>query len=171
MCSCSWTNIRLIKTFFDHCGCKQFSVSEKRIRAALSTESDRYEAGTVSIDGRSVHFVRCIDAACELRMALQRHAYAGKLIQHNSDELRVTVIGDKGGEYTKLVLSIWDVVDNQSPHNAVFIGMYEGDEEHAIISDVFGPKLSIHGTVEHSAIATDRYSDNCSPSAFTAVPT
>ena len=58
-----------------------------------------------------------------------------------TDALRVTVMMDKGGGYTKAFISVWDVEQGLSPTNAVFMGFYRGADDHNSVYAVFGEAL------------------------------
>jgi len=58
-----------------------------------------------------------------------------------NDALRITVMIDKGGGYTKAFISVWDVENGLSPTNSVFMGMYAGEDNHDSVYAVFGDAL------------------------------
>ena len=141
--SATWLLLRKLKTFFDQKGSPLLSVGEQKLRAHMNADAALYEKGTVKGDGgNDVVYVRCTSVKQQLLMALAAHRDSGQLHQYgmvSGSELRCTVLGDKGGAYTKLLLSVWDVVDSQSPKNCLLLGMYRGDESYSVIRDVFGP--------------------------------
>ena len=132
-----------MKTFFDQKGSTLLSVGEQKVRERMKADAARYETGELKEDaGNDVAYVRCTDVKQQLLAALAAHRDSGQLRQYghiSGSELRCTVLGDKGGAYTKLLLSVWDVVDSQSPKNCVLLGMYRGNESYGVINSVFGP--------------------------------
>ena len=79
----------------------------------------RYETGTTDI--------RCTDIVAELEEFVCEKAMAKLLTRRvgmTNDALRVTVMIDKGGGYTKAFISVWDVNQGSSPTNSVFMGMF-----------------------------------------------
>lgn len=141
--SVTWLLLRKLKTFFDQKGSTLLSVGEQKVRQRMKADAARYETGELKDDtGNDVAFVRCNDVKQQLLAALAAHRDSGQLRQYgriSGSELRCTVLGDKGGAYTKLLLSVWDVVDSQSPKNCILLGMYRGNESYGVISTVFGP--------------------------------
>jgi Protein of unknown function (DUF1280) len=143
----TWLMLRHLKTFFVRKAVKLMSVGEQVLREHITRAAARYESGAVrSHDhaaGRDeVAFIRCTDVKEQLLEYLREHAAHRRLRQLGAvsgDKLRVTVVGDKGGAYTKLVLVVWDVLECQSPKNTVLLGMYRGDEEYDLMAQVFGP--------------------------------
>lgn len=132
-----------MKTFFDQKGSTLLSVGEQKVRQRMKADAARYETGELKDDaGNDVAYVRCTDVKQQLLEALAAHQDSGQLRQYghiSGSELRCTVLGDKGGAYTKLLLSVWDVVDSQSPKNCILLGMYRGNESYGVINSVFGP--------------------------------
>ena len=137
--SATWLLLRKLKTFFDQKGSPLLSVGEQKLRAHMKDDAALYETGGDC--GNDVVYVRCTNVKQQLLAALAAHRDSGQLHQYgmvSGSELRCTVLGDKGGAYTKLLLSVWDVVDSQSPKNCLLLGMYRGDESYGVIRDVFG---------------------------------
>ena len=141
--SVTWLLLRKLKTFFNQKGSTLLSVGEQKVRQRMKADAARYETGELKDDtGNDVAFVRCNDVKQQLLAALAAHRDSGQLRQYghiSGSELRCTVLGDKGGAYTKLLLSVWDVVDSQSPKNCILLGMYRGNESYGVINSVFGP--------------------------------
>jgi len=132
----------------------------------MNADAALYETGTLKDDaGGDVAYVRCTNVKQQLLTALNAHRDNGQLHQFgrlSGNELRATVLGDKGGAYTKLLLTVWDVVDSQSPKNSVLLGMYRGDESYSVIHSAFGPVFD-----QLAALTTDT-TLNLLPSATTA---
>jgi hypothetical protein len=141
--SVTWLLLRKLKTFFDQKGSTLLSVGEQKVRERMKADAARYETGELKDDANNdVAYVRCSDVKQQLLAALAAHRDSGQLRQYghiSGSELRCTVLGDKGGAYTKLLLSVWDVVDSQSPKNCILLGMYRGNESYGVINSVFGP--------------------------------
>jgi Protein of unknown function (DUF1280) len=159
-----------LKTFFDHKGSALLSVGEQKLRDRMNADAALYETGVVKDEaGNDVAYVRCTNVKQQLLAALAAHRDRGQLQQFgrlSGSELRATVLGDKGGAYTKLLLSVWDVVDSQSPKNCILLGMYRGDESYGFIGSVFGPVM------EQLAALTAETALNVLPSAVpSAAPT
>jgi len=81
----------------------------------------RYEAGTTA---SGIPYFRCTDIVAELEEFVREKAIARLLTRRigvTNDALRVTVLIDKGGGYTKAFITVWDVENGMSPTNAVFM--------------------------------------------------
>ena len=101
----------------------------------------RYEAGTTD---SGITYVRCTDIVAELEEFVNEKATAQLLTRRvgmTNDELRITVMIDKGGGYTKAFITVWDVEQGMSPTSSVFMGMYAGDDNHDSVFTVFGNAL------------------------------
>jgi Protein of unknown function (DUF1280) len=101
----------------------------------------RYESGTTD---NGITFVRCTDIVAELEEFVSEKAMARLLTRRvgvTNDALRVTVMIDKGGGYTKAFISVWDVENGLSPTNAVFMGMFAGKDDRDSVYAVFGDAL------------------------------
>jgi hypothetical protein len=138
----TWLMLRDLKTYFAQKGSKLLSIGEQKLREHMKREAALYETGTAkgSADN-DVAFLRCVTVKEQLLTALRAHSDRGQLRQLgmiSGSELRATVLGDKGGAYTKLLLVVWDVVECQSPKNTVLLGMYRSGEEYELIAKVFG---------------------------------
>lgn len=134
--------LRLLKTFFHSKGSRLLSVGEGKIRDKINVGGVLYEKGTVKFKSKDVAYVRCVDVKTKMLETLKAHAAAGHLKQYaaiSGDALRVSVLGDKGGAYTKLIMTVWDVEEGQSPLNSIPLGMYAEGEEYELLKDVFGP--------------------------------
>jgi hypothetical protein len=134
--------LRNLKTYFDQKGLALLSAGEQKLREQMNRDAALYETGIQKDEaGRDVAFVRCVNVKEQLLTALRAHSARGQLRQRgmiSGSELRATVVGDKGGAYTKLLLIVWDVVDCQSPKHTVLLGMYRSDEDYEMIAKVFG---------------------------------
>ncbi len=134
--------LRHLKTFFDQKGSSLVSAGEQKLREQMKRDAALYETGSEKGEaGRDVAFVRCVNVREQLLTALRAHSARGQLLQRgmiSGSELRATVVGDKGGAYTKLLLIVWDVVDCQSPKHTVLLGMYRSDEDYDLSAKVFG---------------------------------
>ena len=142
----SYDTLRRLKTFLQSKGSSLLSVGEQKMRTAMTKMSALYETADVTLDNppRTVTSVRCVDVAAQLQTILAENVVRGRVHQHrdiSGTQLRVSVGGDYGGDYTKLLLSMWDVEQSQSPNNAVFLGMYLEAEKYNIMKAVFGPVL------------------------------
>lgn len=108
--SVTWLLLRKLKTFFDQKGSTLLSVGEQKVRERMKADAARYETGEMKDDaGNDVAYVRCTDVKQQLLAALTAHRDSGRLGQYghiSGSELRCTVLGDKGGAYTKLLLSV-----------------------------------------------------------------
>jgi hypothetical protein len=140
----SWLDLRKAKTFFAAKGSKLLSVGEQKMRIKMEDAALCYQTGSVQHEGDSIDYVRCIDVQAQLTAVLNSQAAAGHLVQRSAisgTALRATVLGDKGGHFTKLVLIVWDVEQCQSPNNSIVLGMYRYGEDYDLIKEVFGPIL------------------------------
>jgi hypothetical protein len=140
VCSLTYKDLRVLKRAFTSFGSKLLAGNEQALRDNLRARSSRYESGWCG----TTPFIRCVDVCGQLCEFLRGHAVGGSLKQRaavSSDELRVTILGDKGGAYTKFLLTIWDVNEAQSPHNAVLLAMYKGDEDRDLIRTILTPVL------------------------------
>lgn len=139
--SMTWLDLRQMKTFFAEKGSKLMSVGEHKIRSIVEVGSEYYKGGTTTFNGEPVEFVRCVNVQAQVVSVLNDRAKAGHLKQCSGTALRATVLGDKGGDFTKLVLVVWDVDECQSPNNSIVLGMYRYGEEYELMKEVFGPVL------------------------------
>ena len=101
----------------------------------------RYETGTTD---SGITYVRCTDIVAELEEFVCEKAMAKLLTRRvgmTNDALRVTVMIDKGGGYTKAFISVWDVNQGSSPTNSVFMGMFTGKDNRDSVYAVFGDAL------------------------------
>ena len=138
----TWLMLRKLKTFFDQKHSLLLSVGEQKLREVMQRDAARYETGTFDKNGVEIAILRCVFVFVFLLVSMRAHSARGQLVQRAAicnNELRATVVGDKGGAYTKLLLVVWDVVDCQSPKNTVLLGMYRGDEHYTAIDRAFGP--------------------------------
>jgi hypothetical protein len=111
------------------------------LRALKNEMVTGFESGTAIVKDQRFPYVRCTDVMAELKAHVDAFAAAGMLQQRadiSGKELRVTLIGDKGGDFTKLLLSIWDVTDSLSPLNCVFLGFYKGIEDYDAMQKCLG---------------------------------
>ena len=120
--------------------------SELRLRRALAAnEVFEYESGAVDFADRKVHYIHILNVWTAIeRLALQRYK-AGNLLfwpTQPLDQLRVTISLDKGGSYTKLMLTWLNSDQPQSEDAALILGVYEGPENHSLMELVFGDLLS-----------------------------
>jgi hypothetical protein len=149
-CRLTTSDLRQLRSFFIAKGSRLLSHNEQRLRARKSDMVAGFESGTAIIKGQRFPYVRCTDVMAELKAHVDAFAAAGMLQQRadiTGSELRVTLMGDKGGDFTKLLLSIWDVTDSLSPLNCVFLGFYKGAEDYDAIAEVFGPILRQLGSL------------------------
>ena len=149
-CRLTTSDLRQLRSFFIAKGSRLLSHNEQRLRARKSEMVAGFESGTAIIKGQRFPYVRCTDVMAELKAHVDAFAAAGMLQQRadiSGKELRVTLMGDKGGDFTKLLLSIWDVTDSLSPLNCVFLGLYKGAEDYDAIAEVFGPILRQLGSL------------------------
>jgi len=152
----SWDMLRAVKTFFTALGIPLFSVGEQKLRENMKEATQLYktgtvtfekqteEKGTVKLEKTEVEFIWCTDVRTQLETIMKGHALNQRVIQRSAItgvELRLTLLGDKGGAYTKLFLSIWDVMNSQSPLNGMLLAMYHYGEEYDLIKEVFGPVI------------------------------
>jgi hypothetical protein len=149
-CRLTTSDLRQLRSFFIAKGSRLLSHNEQRLRARKIEMVAGFESGTATIKGQRFPYVRCTDVMAELKAHVDAFAAAGMLQQRadiTGSELRVTLMGDKGGDFTKLLLSIWDVTDSLSPLNCVFLGFYKGAEDYDAIAEVFGPILRQLGSL------------------------
>ena len=147
--------LRELKTFFAAKGSALLSVSEQNVRAAMKAAATLYETGTINDNNKEIAFVRCTDPMKQLTAVLHAHAANERLKQRSGvsgTELRLLCLGDKGGQYTKLMLCILDVEDPLSPNNGVFLGMYEAGEKYELVSKIFGTIFSQLATMQSAPI-------------------
>jgi hypothetical protein len=175
--SVTWLLLRKLKTFFDQKGSALLSVGEQKLRERMNADAALYETGVVKDEaGNDVAYVRCTNVKRQLLSALAAHRERGQLQQFgrlSGSELRATVLGDKGGAYTKLLLTVWDVVDSQSPKNCILLGMYRGDESYSVISSAFGPVMQQLAslTAETELNVLPSAVPSAAPTAAVAAPT
>jgi len=77
------------------------------MRNRMEEDSKRYKAGEVN----DIPYYRCENIVTELEEAVKECAMAGQLtgrLGMTTDALRVTISIDKGGEYTKGFITLWD---------------------------------------------------------------
>ena len=138
---------RKVKSYLLSHGIKALAGNERFLREEIDELAKRYEAGTVSTVGTAakvIPYFRCTDIVAELEEFVREKAIARLLTRRigvTNDALRVTVLIDKGGGYTKAFITVWDVENGMSPTNAVFLGMYEGKDDHDAVFAVFGDAL------------------------------
>lgn len=140
MCRISTVKWRNLKSFLLSHGVKALAGNEQILRQEMKEIADRYESGTVN----GISYYRCTDIVSELAEFVREKAIAGQLTRRigvTTDALRVTVMMDKGGGYTKAFISVWDVEQSLSPTNAVFMGFYSGGDDRESVYAVFGEAL------------------------------
>lgn len=133
-----WRNL---KSFLRSRGIHALAGNEKMLRTETDGIAARYDGGTTP---GGLHYYRCTDIVAELEECVREHAKAGRLTRRigvTDDALRVTVLVDKGGRYTKGFVTVWDVDAGQSPTNSVFMGLYEGGDDRDSVLAVFGPAI------------------------------
>jgi len=133
-----WRNL---KSYLLNKGIKALAGNEKFLRDEINEMAKRYETGTTD---SGITYIRCADIVAELEEFVREKAKARLLTRRvgmTNDALRVTVMIDKGGGYTKAFISVWDVEQGLSPTNAVFLGMYAGEDNHDSVYAVFGDAL------------------------------
>ena len=144
--SVTWKDLRVLKSFFHSKGNGTLSVSEKAVRQRckeIDKQSVLYESGTIKIDetsDSSVSFIRCVDVSQLFAIVLNERSAANQLhkrLNICNDDLRITVIGDKGGKQMKIGAVIWDVVESQSPYRSILLGMYEGADDYSALDRMF----------------------------------
>ena len=170
-------------------GIKALAGNDKILRTGINGNSTRYEAGTTD---SGIPFFRCTDIVAELEELVADNAKAGRLNRRlgvTNDALRVTVMMDKGGGYTKAFITVWDVDQGLSPLNSVFMGWYQGQDNHDSVYAVFGDALgsleiaaaginwpyqytsaapvtndeSVRAFLNHPAVQRDRKQCSCQP--------
>ena len=122
-------------------GIKALAGNDAILRTGIDGNSTRYEAGTTD---SGIPFFRCSDIVAELEEFVADKAKAGRLTRRvgvTNDALRVTVMLDKGGGYTKAFISVWDVDQGLSLLHAVFMGWYQGQDNHDSVYAVFRDQL------------------------------
>jgi hypothetical protein len=140
-CRISGVKWRNIKSYLLSKGIKALAGNEKSLREEIDEMAKRYEAGTTA---GGITYFRCMDIVAELKEFVREKAMARLLARRvgvANDALRVTVMVDKGGGYTKAFISVWDVEQGLSPTNAVFLGFYSGKDDHDSVYAVFGDAL------------------------------
>jgi len=139
---CTYAKWRALKRFLAEHGLPILSGDEKAIRARIKALASDYEFALTE-DG--VAFGRLVDLPRSLRAFVERYARAGQLTRRLgmvTDELRVSVLMDKGGSTTKCFVTVWDVDHSSSPYHTLFVGAFYGDESRETIDSVFGPPLA-----------------------------
>ncbi len=132
---------RRVKSYLLSHGIQALAGNERFLRKEIDEMAARYEAGTTAT---GIHYFRCTDIVAELEEFVREKAIARLLTRRigvTNDALRVTVLIDKGGGYTKAFITVWDVENGMSPTNAVFLCMYEGKDHHDSVYAVFGDAL------------------------------
>jgi hypothetical protein len=139
----------------------RFSGGEQKIRDIEKQLAAHIEFG---VTANGTHFFRCRNAfrtVCDTARELARRGHLKQRMLLNGTELRMTVAGDAGGGSTKLCAWLWDDERPMSPHTAIVLALYDG-EDAAVSAEVFGPVFDVL-----SPVRSDLQAENLLPSAPT----
>lgn len=150
----TWSNMRYVRSFFKHqAKWKRILPSEKKIKDKMKQYEIPYETGYIDnplIDKPKIPYIHIQiphlwDTITSL--ATQRYHSGQLLVWPNQadDELLFAIGTDKGGRSTKLLLSWLNHDQPQSDDASFILGLYEGQEDHALMSLVFRELLRCLG--------------------------
>src|SRR4051812_29960221 len=100
-CRLTTSDLRQLRSFFIAKGSRLLSHNEQRLRALKNEMVAGFESGTAIVKGQRFPYVRCTGVMAELKAHVDAFAAAGMLQQRadiTGSELRVTLMGDKGGD-------------------------------------------------------------------------
>jgi len=140
--SCTYSKWRTLKRFLARHKLPILSGNEQAIRKHIKLLGDEYEFDTSE---GGVPFARLTDLPSALESFVERYARAGHLKRRlgmTTDDLRVSVLIDKGKGTTKCFVSVWDVDYSASPYHTLFVGLYHDDDSRESLESVFGPPLA-----------------------------
>jgi hypothetical protein len=146
----TWSHMRYLRTFFRQNNWPCMLPCELRTRAAIAAHDIPYETGFVDspyIDKPKIVYIHIqipVLWSTIKSLAIKRY-HAGQLLvwPNQLDYELLFVIGiDKGGHYTKLLLTWLNHDQPQSDDASLMLGMYQGPEDHALMSLVFRELLS-----------------------------
>ena len=133
-----WEQVRMLKrAFSDAFGLDVFS-SEKLLREYVGKLEMPFESGTFATEtGETVHFVHIVDVVHVITQLVEELLESDSLATPrniNNNTLYVSLLGDKGGTSTKLLLQVLNTFSIiHSNREAKMIGVYEGDKESALM--------------------------------------
>jgi hypothetical protein len=140
-----YSQLREMRSFFISRGIDIFP-SEHKHRAAAGELATEYETGFVALPGgKRAHFIRVADVWGTIRrLAIARHE-AGELSfwpTQPRDRLKLHVSMDKGGKYTKLMLTWLNHRSPQSARASTVLALFQYKEQYSVVLKVFGPLLT-----------------------------
>ena len=127
--------VRMLKrAFSDAFGFDIFGF-EKSLHEYVGKLEMPFESGTFTSEvSKTVHFVRIVDVKHVIMQFVEELLESDSLETPgniNNNTLYISLLGDKGGTSTKLLLQVLNTKDliMQSNRTAKMIGIYEGDKE------------------------------------------
>lgn len=142
----TWSNMRYVRTFFNHqAKWKRILPSEKKIKDKIKQYAIPYETGFIDnplIDKPKITYIHIQIPHwwnTITTLATQRYHSGQLLVWPNQadDELLFAIGVDKGGRSTKLLLTWLNHDQPQSDDASFMLCLYEGPEDHALMSMVF----------------------------------
>ena len=150
----TFSNMRYLRTFFHHqVKWKGILPSEKKIKDNMKQYAIPYETGYIDnplIDKPKITYIHIQIPHLWITitsLATQRY-HAGQLLvwpNQSDDELAFVIGVDKGGRSTKLLLTWLNHDQTQSDDASFMLCLYEGPEDHALMSLVFREFLECIG--------------------------
>ena len=139
-----WEQIRMLKRDFTETFGFDVFESEKELRNYIGKFEMPFESGTFANESaKSVNFVRVSDVKFVLKQLVEEMIDNNELTNLEivgQNTLYVSLLGDKGGTSTKLLLQVLNT-ESQAHSNrySKMIGIYEGDKENRdCIEGIFG---------------------------------
>jgi hypothetical protein len=152
----TWSHMRYFRSFFNGIvGWTHVLPAEYLIRNELKKYEIKYESGYVDcphIDQPKVPYIHIqVEEIWKvIKLWAHRRYNAGQLLwwpNQDDDELSFVIGIDKGGRYTKLLLTWLNHDQPQSDDASLLLGVYQGPEDHALISLVFRELLQKLGNI------------------------
>ena len=130
-----WEQIRMLKRAFDETFGFDVFGSEKMLREYVGKPEIPFESGTFTTQGgKTVNFVCVVNVKEVIEQMVEELIESNSLKSPeniNENTLYITLLGDKGGTSTKLLLQVLNTNDSlvHSNRAAKMIAIYEGDKE------------------------------------------
>ena len=127
-----WEQIRMLKRAFDETFGFDVFGSEKMLREYVGKLEIPFESGTFTTQGgKTVNFVRVVNVKEVIEQMVEELIESNSLKSPeniNENTLYITLLGDKGGTSTKLLLQVLNINDSLMHSNraAKMIAIYEG---------------------------------------------
>ena len=110
----------------------------------------------------STHGIGLQNIGDSLTRRVQSLYDSGKLLQGEQfgNKLWVSIIGDKGGSYTKLCLLIGNVTNTNSRANLLLVGVYKGSDSNQFMNNCFKSQIDELNSLRFVTILTGSGSEN-----------